>query len=472
MKHATSMQAPRILDSRARAQGGRMAGGQPHILLVDDDISLLKLLGMRLESRGYRVTTAESGRQALKILDIDRPELVLTDLRMDEMDGLALFREVQRQAPGLPVILLTAHGSIPDAVSATRQGVFGFLTKPVDRDELFAAIDEALDQAPGATAEGDDAWRAAIITRSPEMERILEQARMVAASDVSVLITGPSGSGKELLASGIHKASSRADKPFVAINCGALPEPLLESELFGHAKGAFTGAVKEHQGLFQAADGGSLFLDEIGDMPLTLQIKLLRALQERQIRPLGSTTSVPIDVRIISATHRDLDRAMQEGDFREDLYYRLNVVNLKLPPLKERAEDVPLLAKYLVTQAAERHKPFVKGFSPEALNLLAGSAWPGNVRQLVNVVEQCVALTSSPMIPEALVAQALAAEDNGLPTFNDARAAFERSYLIKVLKITEGNVTQAARIAGRNRTDFYKLLARHDLEPSPFKPSA
>ncbi|WP_089794778.1 two-component system response regulator GlrR [Halomonas korlensis] len=449
-----------------------MAGGQPHILLVDDDISLLKLLGMRLESRGYRVTTAESGRQALKILDIDRPELVLTDLRMDEMDGLALFREVQRQAPGLPVILLTAHGSIPDAVSATRQGVFGFLTKPVDRDELFAAIDEALDQAPGATAEGDDAWRAAIITRSPEMERILEQARMVAASDVSVLITGPSGSGKELLASGIHKASSRADKPFVAINCGALPEPLLESELFGHAKGAFTGAVKEHQGLFQAADGGSLFLDEIGDMPLTLQIKLLRALQERQIRPLGSTTSVPIDVRIISATHRDLDRAMQEGDFREDLYYRLNVVNLKLPPLKERAEDVPLLAKYLVTQAAERHKPFVKGFSPEALNLLAGSAWPGNVRQLVNVVEQCVALTSSPMIPEALVAQALAAEDNGLPTFNDARAAFERSYLIKVLKITEGNVTQAARIAGRNRTDFYKLLARHDLEPSPFKPSA
>ncbi len=472
MKHATSMQAPRILDSRGRAQGSRRAGGHPHILLVDDDVSLLKLLGMRLESRGYRVTTAESGRQALKILEVDRPELVLTDLRMDEMDGLALFREVQHQAPGLPVILLTAHGSIPDAVSATRQGVFGFLTKPVNRDELFAAIDEALDQAPGATAEGDDAWRAAIITRSPEMERILEQARMVAASDVSVLITGPSGSGKELLASGIHKASSRADKPFVAINCGALPEPLLESELFGHAKGAFTGAVNEHQGLFQAADGGSLFLDEIGDMPLTLQIKLLRALQERQIRPLGSTTSVPIDVRIISATHRDLDRAMQEGDFREDLYYRLNVVNLKLPPLKERAEDVPLLAKYLVTQAAERHKPFVKGFSPEALNLLAGSAWPGNVRQLVNVVEQCVALTSSPMIPEALVAQALAAEDNGLPTFNDARAAFERSYLIKVLKITEGNVTQAARIAGRNRTDFYKLLARHDLEPSPFKPSA
>lgn len=443
-----------------------------HILLVDDDASLLKLLGMRLESRGFRVTTAESGRQALERLNEPRPDLVLSDLRMDEMDGLELFHEIQRQAPGLPVIILTAHGSIPEAVNATRQGVFSFLTKPVDREELFAAIDEALSQTPAAAIDGDNAWRAAIITRSPQMERILEQARMVAGADVSVLVTGASGSGKELMANAIHQASARADKPFVAINCGALPEQLLESELFGHAKGAFTGAVNQHQGLFQAADGGTLFLDEIGDMPLTLQVKLLRAIQERQVRPLGSTTSIAIDVRIISATHRDLDRAMREGDFREDLYYRLNVVNLKLPALKERAEDVPLLAKHLVTLAAERHKPFVKGFSPEALNLLASSAWPGNVRQLVNVVEQCVALTSSPIIPEALVSQALAAEENALPSFNDARASFERSYLVKVLKITEGNVTQAARIAGRNRTDFYKLLGRHDLEPGTFKPGA
>ncbi|HET8790443.1 MAG TPA: two-component system response regulator GlrR [Modicisalibacter sp.] len=444
-----------------------------HVLLVDDDTSLLKLLGMRLESRGYKVTTAESGRQALERLEQVRPDLVLSDLRMDEMDGLALFHQLQKRAPGLPVIILTAHGSIPDAVSATRQGVFSFLTKPVDRDELFSAIDDALSQTQGAsTTDGDDSWRSAIITRSPQMERVLEQARMVAGSDVSVLVTGPSGSGKELMANAIHQASSRADKPFVAINCGALPEQLLESELFGHAKGAFTGAITQHEGLFQAADGGTLFLDEIGDMPLPLQVKLLRTLQDRQIRPLGSTVSMGIDVRIISATHRDLDRAMSEGDFREDLYYRLNVVNLRLPPLKERAEDVPLLAKYLVTQAAERHKPFVKGFSPEALNLLASSAWPGNVRQLVNVVEQCVALTSSPIIPEALVSQALVAEENALPSFNDARAGFERSYLVKVLKITEGNVTQAARIAGRNRTDFYKLLGRHDLEPGSFKPGA
>ncbi|MDN3552098.1 two-component system response regulator GlrR [Halomonas almeriensis] len=439
-----------------------------HILLVDDDVSLLKLLGMRLESRGYRVTTAESGPAALKQLEAERPDLVLSDMRMDEMDGMALFQEIQRRLPGLPVIILTAHGSIPDAVSATRQGVFGFLAKPLDREELFATIEDALSHTQAASGE-DDSWREAIITRSPDMERVLEQARMVAASDVSVLVTGPSGSGKELMAGAIHKASRRADKPFIAINCGALPEQLLESELFGHAKGAFTGAISDHQGLFQAADGGTLFLDEVGDMPLTLQIKLLRALQERQIRPLGSTQSIAVDVRLISATHRDLTQAMESGDFREDLFYRLNVVNLRLPALKERAEDVPLLAKHLVAQAAERHKPFVKGFSREAINLLASSAWPGNVRQLVNVVEQCVALTSSPIIPEALVSQALVAEENALPTFNDARAGFERSYLVKVLKITEGNVTQAARIAGRNRTDFYKLLARHELEPSSFK---
>ena len=462
---------------QTRAESTRMAAAgsagrrQPaHILLVDDDVSLLRLLGMRLESRGYRLTTAESGREALRSLEVDRPDLVITDLRMDEMDGLMLFREVQRAAPGLPVILLTAHGSIPDAVAATREGVFSFLTKPVDRDELFAAIEDALAQAPGGVTDGDEAWRAEIITHSPEMERLLEQARMVAASDVSVLVSGPSGSGKELMARAIHRASPRAEKPFVAINCGALPEQLLESELFGHAKGAFTGAISEHRGLFQAADGGTLFLDEIGDMPLPLQVKLLRALQERHVRPLGSTAQVPVDVRIISATHRDLDRAMGEGEFREDLYYRLNVVNLRLPSLKERPEDVPLLAKHLVVQAAERHKPFVKGFSPEALKLLAASAWPGNVRQLVNVVEQCVALTGTAIIPEALVAQALAAEESVLPTFNDARAAFERRYLIKVLKLTAGNVTQAARIAGRNRTDFYKLLGRHDLEPATFKP--
>ena len=436
------------------------------LLLVDDDPSLLKLLGMRLTSEGFRVTTAESGAEALRVLHRERIDLVLSDLRMDEMDGMALFAEIQKFQPGMPVIILTAHGSIPDAVAATQQGVFSFLTKPVDRDALYKAIDEALAQS---SPSADESWREAIVTRSPVMLRLLEQANMVAQSDVSVLINGQSGTGKEVLAQAIHGASPRGKKAFIAINCGALPEQLLESELFGHAKGAFTGAVSSREGLFQAATGGTLFLDEIGDMPLSLQVKLLRVLQERKVRPLGSNHDIDVDVRIISATHRDLPKAMEKGEFREDLFYRLNVVSLKLPTLSERAEDIPLLANHLLRISAQRHKPFVRSFSTDALRRLMAASWPGNVRQLVNVIEQCVALTSAPVISEALVQQALEGENTALPTFADARNQFELNYLRKLLQITKGNVTQAARIAGRNRTEFYKLLSRHELEATDFK---
>lgn len=436
------------------------------LLLVDDDPSLLKLLGMRLISEGFRVTTAESGAEALRVLHRERIDLVLSDLRMDEMDGMALFAEIQKFQPGMPVIILTAHGSIPDAVAATQQGVFSFLTKPVDRDALYKAIDEALAQS---SPSADESWRESIVTRSPIMLRLLEQANMVAQSDVSVLINGQSGTGKEVLAQAIHGASPRGKKAFIAINCGALPEQLLESELFGHAKGAFTGAVSSREGLFQAATGGTLFLDEIGDMPLSLQVKLLRVLQERKVRPLGSNQDVDVDVRIISATHRDLPKAMEKGEFREDLFYRLNVVGLKLPTLSERSEDIPLLANHLLRVAAQRHKPFVRSFSTDALKRLMAASWPGNVRQLVNVIEQCVALTSAPVISEALVQQALEGENTALPTFADARNQFELNYLRKLLQITKGNVTQAARIAGRNRTEFYKLLSRHELEATDFK---
>ncbi|GAB7216372.1 two-component system response regulator GlrR [Dickeya ananatis] len=391
---------------------------------------------------------------------------MISDLRMDEMDGLALFAEIQKNQPGMPVIILTAHGSIPEAVAATQQGVFSFLTKPVDRDALYKAIDDALKLSPPTS---DESWRAAVVTRSPIMQRLLEQAKMVAQSDVSVLINGQSGTGKEVLAQAIHAASPRAGRPFIAINCGALPEPLLESELFGHARGAFTGAVSQREGLFQAAEGGTLFLDEIGDMPLALQVKLLRVLQERKVRPLGSNRDQDINVRIISATHRDLPKAMEKGEFREDLYYRLNVVNLKLPALNERAEDIPLLANHLLREAATRHKPFVRSFSTDAMKRLMAASWPGNVRQLVNVIEQCVALTSAPVIGDALVEQALEGENTALPTFAEARNQFELNYLRKLLQIAKGNVTQAARMAGRNRTEFYKLLARHELDANDFK---
>ena len=437
-----------------------------HLLLVDDDPGLLKLLGMRLVSEGYSVVTAESGPEALRVLTRERVDLVVSDLRMDEMDGLQLFAEIQKAQPGMPVIIMTAHGSIPDAVAATQKGVFSFLTKPVDKDALYKAIDDALEQSSPAT---DERWRQAIVTRSPQMLRLLEQAGMVAQSDVSVLIIGQSGTGKEIVAQAIHNASPRHEKPFIAINCGALPEQLLESELFGHARGAFTGAVSNREGLFQAAEGGTLFLDEIGDMPVALQVKLLRVLQERKVRPLGSNRDIDIDVRIVSATHRDLPKAMARGEFREDLFYRLNVVNLKIPPLSERAEDIPLLANHLLRQSADRHKPFVRAFSTDAMKRLMAAKWPGNVRQLVNVIEQCVALTSSPVISDALVEQALEGENTALPTFVEARNQFELNYLRKLLQITKGNVTHAARMAGRNRTEFYKLLSRHELDANDFK---
>ncbi|CRL60690.1 MULTISPECIES: two-component system response regulator GlrR [Proteus] len=444
-----------------------MAGHKSaNLLLVDDDPGLLKLLGMRLTSEGFHIFTAESGQEALKLLLKEKIDLVISDLRMDEMDGMALFAEIQRQQPGMPVIILTAHGSIPDAVAATQQGVFSFLTKPVDRDALYKAIDEALELV---TIVSDEEWSKDIVTRSPQMLRLLEQAKLVAQSDVSVLINGQSGTGKEVLAQAIHRASPRAKKPFIAINCGALPEQLLESELFGHAKGAFTGAVSSREGLFQAAEGGTLFLDEIGDMPMALQVKLLRVLQERKVRPLGSNRDIDIDVRILSATHRDLPKAMERNEFREDLFYRLNVVNLRIPTLSERAEDIPVLANHLLRESAKRHKPFVRSFSTDAMKCLMTASWPGNVRQLVNVIEQCVALTTAPVISEALVTQALQGENTALPTFAEARGHFEMTYLRKLLQMTKGNVTQAARMAGRNRTEFYKLLSRHELDANDFK---
>ncbi|EMH1502162.1 two-component system response regulator GlrR [Proteus mirabilis] len=444
-----------------------MAGHKSaNLLLVDDDPGLLKLLGMRLTSEGFHIVTAESGQEALKLLLKEKIDLVISDLRMDEMDGMALFAEIQRQQPGMPVIILTAHGSIPDAVAATQQGVFSFLTKPVDRDALYKAIDEALELV---TTVSDEEWSKDIVTRSPQMLRLLEQAKLVAQSDVSVLINGQSGTGKEVLAQAIHRASPRAKKPFIAINCGALPEQLLESELFGHAKGAFTGAVSSREGLFQAAEGGTLFLDEIGDMPMALQVKLLRVLQERKVRPLGSNRDIDIDVRILSATHRDLPKAMERNEFREDLYYRLNVVNLRIPTLSERAEDIPVLANHLLRESAKRHKPFVRSFSTDAMKCLMTASWPGNVRQLVNVIEQCVALTTAPVISEALVTQALQGENTALPTFAEARGHFEMTYLRKLLQMTKGNVTQAAKMAGRNRTEFYKLLSRHGLDANDFK---
>jgi two-component system, NtrC family, response regulator GlrR len=442
---------------------------QDRLLLVDDDASLLKLLAIRLEAEGFEVNTAESAEAALQVLRNSPAELVVTDLRMEGASGLELFEQIRHFYPGLPVIIMSAQGTIPEAVTATQMGVFEFLTKPVDKTQLLTTVRAALAQSGGTQAEIFESWREHVVTRSPVMERILNQVRQVASSDVSILVTGASGTGKELLARAVHEADENRKGPMVAINCGALPEQLLESELFGHVKGAFTGAVSEHPGLFRAAHGGTLFLDEIGDIPLALQVKLLRVLQERAIRPVGGTTSEPVDVRIISATNRDLEDDMREGLFREDLFYRLNVVNFNLPSLAQRPEDIPLLVNYFLRDTGAHHMGNVTSFAPGAMDVMIHAPWPGNVRQLQNVVQRTAALSTTPVITEALVREALTVEDHYLPSLSQARQQFEHDYLVKVLRLTSGSVAEAALLAQRNRTDFYKLLKRHSIHPERFK---
>ena len=437
------------------------------ILLVDDDPGLLKLLTIRLRTEGYEVEAVQSGMAALNAATRNHPDLVISDLKMDGMDGIGLLGELQRKWPGLRVVIMTAHGTIPDAVKATQTGAFGFITKPIDKNELLDHINRAL-QVSGAAADAED-WHAEIITRSAVMEERLSQARMVAANDTRVLLTGESGTGKELLARAIHRASGRADRPFVAINCSAMAEMLLESELFGHEKGAVTGSTRRHDGLFQAASGGTLLLDEIGDMPLALQAKLLRVLQEDQVRPVGSAESVAVDVRVISATHRDLKAMMERGEFREDLFYRLNVVNIALPSLGERREDIPLLTEHFLREIAMDTGQERRVYAPEAVEMLVSADWPGNIRQLYNVVRQNATLSSSPVISAEAVKAALGDDSDALASFAEARDEFIRNYLTQILQITSGNVTRAAKLAQRNRTDFYKLLNRHGLEPEAFK---
>jgi two-component system, NtrC family, response regulator GlrR len=430
------------------------------ILVVDDDPGLLRLLTIRLRAESYDVEAVESGAQAIAAASRFRPDLVITDLRMDNMDGIGLLKELQNRWPGLKVIILTAHGTIPDAVQATQMGAFGFLTKPVDKQELLDQVQKALKIS--GFMDATEEWRAAIITRSAVMEEKLSQAHMVAGTDARVLIMGDSGTGKEQLARAIHRASPRKNRPFLSISCSSISQEQLDSDLFGHDKGT------AHKGMFEEADGGTLLLDEIGELSPGLQVKLLRALQEEAVRPAGTTAAVPVNVRVLSSTSKDLQPMMAAGQFREDLYYRLNVVHIEMPPLSRRREDIPLLVAHFLSQIAAETGTR-KIYAPEAVELLATADWPGNVRQLQNVVRQNVAMSQTPIIPVELVQQSLGGETGRLPSFDDARDDFTRSYLSQILQITGGNVSQAARLARRNRTDFYKLLGRHQLVPDDFK---
>ncbi len=445
------------------------SASKPRITIVDDDQGMIELMSMRLKSMGYDTHGATSGEEALQLLSGHLPDLVITDLRMEEMDGLTLFEKIHERWPTLPVVVLTAHGSIPQAVSATQRGVFSFLTKPVEKEELSEVIRDALKHydEPHVSRES---WEQTIKTRSVKMHHVLDQAKLIAGSDVNVLITGESGTGKELVARALHNHSKRGEQPFIALNCSAIPNDMLESELFGHVKGAFTGATRDHTGLVTAADKGVLFLDEIGDMPLALQSKLLRVLQEKRVRPVGDTNDIPVDIRVFSATHKDLQQAIEDKQFREDLYYRLNVVNLHLPPLRERREDILFLANHFLHQIALRESNSPKQLAPQASEKLLEYHWPGNIRQLENVMEQVAALCPGAVISETLMANALpAAHQNSISSLSEAKREFERDYVAELLRITQGSIPLAAKLAGRNRSDFYKIVNRHNLNVESFK---
>jgi two-component system response regulator GlrR len=447
------------------------------LLVVDDDRNLLELMKMRLESSGFEVTAAHDEDEARTMIAEHAFDLAVIDLQLVHQDGISLMEEAHSVLPGLPVIILTAHGSIESAVEAMKRGAYTYLTKPFDARELVLSIGRALENRR-LTSEVSRLKELVkdrydfenIVARSGKMQTVLELVSRIAGTDSTVYINGESGTGKELIARAIHLAGGRKDKPFVAINCAAIPETLLESELFGHEKGAFTGAVKNSKGLFVQAHEGTIFLDEIGDMPLSIQAKFLRVLQERQFFPVGGQRPVTVDVRVIVATNKVLEEQVRQGLFREDLYYRIHVIPIEIPPLRERKEDIlPLVELFLKKFSVSMGKK-ITGLEPQAMQRLMLHNWPGNVRELENTVEYAVAMARQEVINQELIlaAKAGAAEEQFKP-LKEARDDFEKNYLIQLLEITRGNVSKAADLAGKYRSDFYNLLKKYVIRPLDFK---
>ena len=457
----------------------------PKILVVDDDKNLLELAKTRLAAANYGVTVALGQEEAF--------DLAIVDLRLADEDGITLMEKLHAIFPGMPVIILTGHASVEGAVDAMKRGAYTYLTKPFDPRELILQIGRALESCKlasenqmlkGMLKEKYDF--ANIVAKSDKMQRVLEAVSRIAKTDSTVYIHGESGTGKELIAKAIHLASPRKDKPFVAINCAAIPETLLESELFGHEKGAFTGAVRSTKGLFTQANEGTLFLDEIGDMPLSIQVKLLRALEERQFYPVGGEKPVQVDVRVVVATKKDLVEEVKKGQFREDLFYRIHVIPIVLPPLKDRIEDIPYLVDHLLKKISQQMKRDVNGLTPKAMEKLMQHDWPGNVRELENTLEYAVTMTQRDVVTDDLVLQTkvstgavattgdtiqaqLLPTNGSFKTLKEARSEFERAYLVRLLHSCNGKATRAAEIAGKYRADFYDLLKKHDIKLAEFK---
>ena len=444
-----------------------MSGEQIDILVVDDDISHCTILQALLRGWGYRVALAYNGVQALEQVRQTVFDLVLCDIRMAEMDGIETLKEIKTWNPSIPVLIMTAYSSVDTAVEALKSGALDYLIKPLDFDKLQQTLSEALAHtrlSESPVAGSPPAAQFGMVGDSPAMRALLNNIALVAPSDATVLIPGEAGTGKQLVARALHASSARSRRPLVILNCAALNESLLESELFGHEKGAFTGADKRREGRFVEADGGTLFLDEIGDISPLMQVRLLRAIQEREVQRVGSNQTLSVDVRLIAATHRDLAEEVSAGCFRQDLYYRLNVVTIDMPPLRQRKEDIPQLARYFLQRYAERNRKAVQGFTPQAMDLLIHYAWPGNIRELENAVERAVVLLTGEYISERELPLAIAGTSvSDAPHGEDIiqpLVEVEKEAILVALEKTGGNKTEAARQLGITRKTLLAKLSR------------
>ena len=449
---------------------------QPSVLVVDDESSILDTLRILLRKEGYEVTTAQGGKAGLEQIRSGNHDIVLTDVRMPQVTGLDILLAAKDQDPMTPVILMTAQASLQTAVAAVNQGAFYYIQKPFSNDELLAILRRACEyrsirvenkQLKQDIRRRERSQVTRPIGKAKRFLEVLKLAEVVAPTGSTVLIQGESGTGKEVVARYIHNLSARADAPFLSINCGALPENLLESELFGHVKGSFTGAVRDKQGLFAAARGGTFFMDEVGEMPPSLQIKLLRVLQEREVIPVGATEAIPVDVRIVAATNRDLEEEVRRGHFRSDLFYRLNVIAMELPPLRERKEDLILLIEHTLQELASDRDGEPKALSAEALDAVVVYDWPGNVRELQNALEHAVVLTKGDLIDAAAVPERITRRkkeplvaERASP--NPSLDVIERAYIMWVLQAEGGNKTRAAEVLGIDPSTLYRKLSRYE----------
>jgi two-component system response regulator GlrR len=446
------------------------------ILVVDDNSSILKVIRMRLEAQGYQVTTAIEAQKAIQLTEENMFDVALVDLKLNGKDGIELMKDLHQINPELPVIILTAYGTIKSAVEAMNKGAYSYLTKPFDHEELLLQTRNCLERSR-LTKEVKNLKKIVkerygfenIITKSEKMEAVLDQVAQAAESDANAYIEGESGTGKELIARTLHLASSRKDGPFVAINCAAIPETLLESELFGYQKGAFTDAAHNKKGLFFQANHGTFFLDEISEMPLSMQAKFLRVLQEKEFYPVGAQKTIKVDTRFIASSNKNLEAEVKKGAFREDLFYRIHVIVIQLPPLRLRKEDISLLANYFLNKYVRETQKEIIGFTPSALQKLMLHDWPGNVRELENTVECAVALATQNIISETSILPSQDAAEGGLQSLKDAKKSFEKNYLLQLIELTGGNVSQAAKLAGKYRADLYNLLKKYGIKAADYR---